>query len=137
MEAKNGETSKKIWVAPERGFQYLKYESQHPTPVDALDSEVPMKALTIWRTTISYQQYGEIWFPKAVFTQYAWLDFKPEDPIISGQMLEIKRFKVNHDIPPETFTVDVPDDVMITVNHQKQKLSKQEFLKRYGQHLDN
>ena len=137
LETKDREMSKKIWVAPERGFQYLKYESQRPTPVDALDSEIPMEALTIWRTTISYQQYGEIWFPKAVFTEYTWLDFKPEDPIISGQMLEIKRFKVNHDIPPETFTVDVPDDVMITVNHQKQKLSKQEFLKRYGQHIDN
>ena len=64
-------------------------------------------------------------------------DFKPEDPIISGQKLEIKNFRINHDIPPETFTVDIPDDAMITVDREKQKLSKAEFLKRYGQQSDN
>ena len=87
------------------------------------------------RTTISYQQYGEVWFPKAVFNEYSWLDFKPEDPILSGQQLEVKNFKINHDLPPETFIVDLPDDAMITVNREKQKLSKAEFLKRYGQRL--
>ena len=133
LEAKDGKKSEKIWIAPERGFQYLKHEYIVPRPVDALDSDIPMEALTISRTTISYQQHGEVWFPKVVFDEYAWLDFKPEDPIISGQMLEIKNFKINHDIPPETFTVDIPDDAMITVNQQNKKLSKAEFLKQYGQ----
>ena len=132
LEAKQGKRSEKIWIAPERGFRYLKHESQSLTPVDALDSDVPMEALTIIRTTISYQQYGETWFPKIVHSEYSWLDFKPEDPIISGQMLEIKNFKVNHDLPPETFTVDIPDDAMIKVAGIKQELSKQEFLKLYG-----
>ena len=131
LEAKQGDRSEKIWVAPERGFRYLKHESQHPTPVDALDSDVPMEALTIFRTTISYQQHGEIWFPKSVFSEYAWLDFKATYPIISRQTLEIKNFKVNHDIPPETFTVDLPDDATVRVNNQT--LSKSEFLKRYKQ----
>ena len=67
LEAKQGDTSKKIWIAPERGFRYLKHESQHPTPVDALDSDIPMEALAIDRITVSYQQFGEIWFPKTVF----------------------------------------------------------------------
>ena len=133
LEAKQGKRSEKIWIAPERGFQYLKHEYIVPRPVDALDSDIPMEALTITRTTISYQQHGEIWFPKTVFKEHAWLDFKPEDPIISGQMLEIKNFKINHDIPPETFTVDIPDDAMIMVNREKQKLSKAEFLEQYGQ----
>lgn len=137
LEAKDGDRTEKIWIAPERGFQHLKRESQFPRPVDALDSDIPMEALTIIRTIVSYQQFGEIWFPESVFSEYAWLDFKPVDPIISGQMLEIKNFKINHDIPPETFTVDIPDDAMITVNRQKQKLSKAEFLKRYGQQTDN
>ena len=83
LEAKQGKKSEKIWIAPEQGFRYLKHESQQPTPVDALDSDIPMEALTIFRTIISYQQHGEIWFPKAVFIEYAWLDFKPADPIIS------------------------------------------------------
>ena len=137
LEAKQGKKSEKIWIAPERGFQYLKYEYLFPRPVDALDSDIPMEALTISCTTISYQQHGEIWFPKRVFDEYAWLDFKPEDPIISGQMLEIKNFKINHNLPPDTFTVDIPDDAMITVNRQNKKLSKAEFLKQYGQQTEN
>ena len=137
LEEKDVDRPEKIWIAPDRGFRYLKRESQHLTPVDALDSDVPMEAPTVFRTTISYQQHGEVWFPKAVFHEYAWVDFKPEDPIISGQKLEVKNFKINHDIPPETFTVDIPDDAMITVNREKQKLSKAEFLKRYGQQTNN
>lgn len=133
LEATHGKRSEKIWIAPEIGFQYLKHEYITQRPVDALDSDIPMEAPTIIRTTISYQQHGEIWFPKAVFNEHAWLDFKPEDPIISGQRLEIKNFKINHDLPPDTFTVDIPDDVMITVNRQNKKLSKAEFLKQYGQ----
>ena len=132
LEEKGVDRPKKIWIAPDRSFRYLKHESQHLTPVDALDSDIPMEAPTISRTTISYEQHGEIWFPKTVSHEYFWVDFKPEDPIISGQMLEIKNFKINHDVPPETFTVDIPDDAMITVNPEKQKLSKTEFLKRYG-----
>ena len=137
LEAKDGDKTEKIWIAPDQGFRYLKHESQFPRPVDALDSEVPMEALWIDRTIISYQQHGEIWFPKAVFDESSWLDFKPKDPIISGQRLEIKNFKINHDIPPETFTVDIPDDAMITVNREKQKLSKAEFLKQYRQQTEN
>ena len=133
LEAKQEDRSKRIWIAPERGFRYLKHESQRPTPVDALDSDIPMEALTIFRTIITYQQHGEIWFPKAVFIEYAWLDFKPADPIISQRMLEIKNFKLNHDLPPKTFTVDIPGDAMIKVDGISKKLSKQEFLKRYGQ----
>ncbi|MDD9974651.1 MAG: hypothetical protein OXU27_11635, partial [Candidatus Poribacteria bacterium] len=133
LEAKQEDRSKRIWIAPERGFRHLKYEIQQPTPVDALDSDIPMEALTIFRTTITYQQHGEIWFPKAVFIEYAWLDFKPADPIISQRMLEIKNFKLNHNLPPETFTVDLPNDAMIKVDGISKPLTKQEFLKRYGQ----
>ena len=133
LEAKQEDRSKRIWIAPERGFRHLKYESQQPTPVDALDSDIPMEALTVFRTTITYQQHGEIWFPKAVFVEYAWLDFKPADPIISQRMLEIKNFKLNHNLPPETFIVDLPNDAMIKVDGISKALTKQEFLKRYGQ----
>ena len=131
LEAKQGDMSEKIWIAPERGFRSLKYESQFPRPVDALDSDIPMEALTIDRTTVSYQKLGEIWFPKSVLNEYAWLDFQATYPIISRQTLKVKDFKVNHIIPPETFIVDLPDGAMVRVN--RQTLSKEEFLKRYGQ----
>ena len=134
LEAKDGDTSEKIWIAPQQGFRYLKRESQFPRPVDALDSDIPMEALTIIRTTIRYQQFGEVWFPKAVFSEYAWLDFKATYPIISRERLELKNFKVNHDLPPDTFTVDIPDDAMIKVEGIDKPLTKQEFLKRYRQH---
>ena len=133
LEAKQGDMSEKIWIAPERGFRYLKHESQFPRPVDALDSDIPMEALTIDRTTVSYQKLGEIWFPKAVLSEYAWLDFQATYPIISRQTLELKNFKVNHIIPPATFTVDLPDGAMVRVN--RQTLSKAEFLKQYGELL--
>ena len=130
LEAKQGDISNKIWIAPERGFRYLKHESQLPRPVDALDSDIPMEALTIDRIIISYQQLGEIWFPKTVFREHAWLDFQATNPIIFRQTLEINNFKVNHAIPSETFTVDLPDGAVVGVN--RQILSKTEFLKQYG-----
>lgn len=133
LEAKQEKKSEKIWIAPERGFRYLKHESQFPRPVDALDSDIPMEALTIDRTTVSYQKLGEIWFPKSVLNEYAWLDFQATYPIISRQTLEVKDFKVNHTIPPETFTVDLPDGAMVRVN--RQTLSKAAFLKQYGKLL--
>ena len=133
LEAKQGDTSEKIWIAPKQGFRYLKYEIQHPTPVDALDSDIPMEALTIDRITISYEQFGEIWFPKKVFREHAWLDFQATNPILFRQTLEVKNFKLNHDIPPETFTVDLPDGAMIRVN--RQTLSKEEFLEQYRELL--
>ena len=136
LEAKHGDTSEKIWIAPGQGFRYLKRESRFPRPVDALDSDIPMEALTIIRTTISYQEFGEIWFPKVVFKEYAWLDFKATYPIISRETLELKNFKVNHDLPPETFIVDLPEDALIKVEGISKALTKQEFLKRYGQHID-
>ena len=131
LEAKRGKRSEKIWIAPERGFRYLKHETQFPSPVDALDSDIPMEALIIVRTIVSYQQYGEIWFPKTVFNESSWLDFKATYPIISRRTLAIKNFKVNYDIPAETFTVNLPDDATVRVNNQT--LSKTEFLKRYKQ----
>jgi hypothetical protein len=133
LEAQHGNSSEKLWITPEQGFRYLKYESRSPRPVDALDSDIPTEALTIDRTTVSYQQFGEVWFPKDCFREYAWLDFQATDPIILRQTLVVKNFKVNHDIPSETFIVDLPDSATVLVN--RQILSKEEFLKQYGELL--
>ena len=45
LEAKQEDRSKRIWIAPERGFRHLKYEIQQPTPVDALDFEALLAAI--------------------------------------------------------------------------------------------
>ena len=132
LESKQGDKSTKIWIAPERGFRHLKHESKYPLPVDALDSDIPMEALAITRTIIFYQQFGEIWFPKRVYCESSWVDFKVEEPVFFRQTLETKNFKINHSIPTETFTVEIPDDVFIQVEGINKVLSKKEFLEQFG-----
>ena len=131
LETKEGDKSTKIWIAPERGFQSIKRESKIPRPVDALDSDIPMEALTNTRTIILYEQFGKIWFPKRVISESFWVDFKVEEPVFFRQTLETKNFKINHPIPAETFTVEIPDEAMIRVDGNK-VLSKKEFLEQYG-----
>ena len=132
LEAKQGDKSTKIWIAPERGFRPLKHESKIPRPVDALDSDIPMEALTKNRTIIFYQQFGKIWFPKRVYCESFWVDFKVEEPIFFRQTLETKNFKINHSIPAERFTVEIPDDAFIRVEEINKLLSKKEFLEQFG-----
>lgn len=132
LESKQGKKSTTIWIAPERGFLPLKRESKIPRPVDALDSDIPMEALTNTRTIIFYQQFGEIWFPKKVLSESFWVDFKVEEPVFFRQTLETKNFKINHSIPAETFTVEIPDGAFIRVEGINKALSKKEFLKQFG-----
>ena len=82
---------------------------------------------------MSYEQHGEAWFPKTGVGANFWIDSEGKEHFISRQTLETKGFKVNHPIPPETFTVDISDDAMIRVAELRQKLPKKEFLQRYGQ----
>lgn len=130
LETKEEDKSTKIWIAPERGFRPIKRESKIPRPVDALDSDIPMEALTNNRTIIWYEQFGKIWFPKRVISESFWVDFKVEEPIFFRQTLETKNFKINHSIPAERFAVEIPDEAMIRVDGDK-VLSKKEFLEQY------
>lgn len=132
LEAKQGDKSTKIWIAPERGFRLLKRESKIPRPVDALDSDIPMEALTNTRTIIWYEQFGKIWFPNRVISESFWVDFKVEEPVFFRQTLETKNFKINHSIPAERFTVEIPDDAFIRVEEINKVLSKKEFLEQFG-----
>lgn len=126
-------TFERIWISPEHGFRFLKYEHQAPLKVGVINSNIKKGTLAITRVTVSYQQHGEVWFPDAGVIETSWLDSDGAEHILIQQVLETKDFKVNIPIPPETFTIEIPDDALIKVIGLKEKLSKNEFLKIYKQ----
>jgi hypothetical protein len=123
----------RFWIAPSQGFRCLKYEECSPLEVDVMFSDVKKGTPSIFRRSMSYEQHAEAWLPKTGVGANFWIDSDGKEHFISRMTLETKGFKVNHPIPPETFTVDIPDDAMIWAGTLRQRLSKQEFLQRYGQ----
>ena len=123
----------RFWIAPSQGFRYLKYEECSPLKVDVMYSNIRKGTPSIFRQSMSYERHGKVWFPKTGVGANFWIDSAGKEHFISRQTLETKGFKVNHPIPPETFTVNIPDDAMIWVGELRQKLPKKEFLQRYGQ----
>lgn len=126
-------TYEKFWIAPSQGFRYLKYEECSPLKVDVMFSDIKKGTPSVHRGLMSYEQHGEVWFPRTGVGENFWIDSTGKEHFISRMTLETKGFKVNHPIPSETFTVDIPDDAMIWVDTLRQKLPKKEFLQRYGQ----
>ena len=134
LEAKQDQQEGKIerfWIAPEQGFRFLKYERHEPRKRDSLGGDFKKGALSTDRTLISYEKYGEVWFPKRGVQRNLHIDSDGKEHFYSGMILVVKDFKVNLAIPPETFSVEIPDDAMIKVQGLHKKLSKKEFLKRY------
>jgi hypothetical protein len=131
IEDKQDDTFTRIWISPECGFRYLKYEVQEPTKVDINDGKIKKGTFMNTRVTISHQQFGEIWFPKKGIINTSQIDSDGKKHILIRQTIETKNCKLNISIPEETFTMDIPDGVEIRVNNRK--LSKSEFLRQYGQ----
>ena len=121
----------RFWIAPEQGFRFLKYEQRKPRKKDSLGGDFKKGTLSITRTIITYKKHGELWFPKTGVQRNLHIGSDGKEHFYSGMILKIKDFKVNLAIPPETFSVDIPDDVMINVQGLHKELSKKEFLKRY------
>ncbi|MCG9127033.1 hypothetical protein JT359_05460 [Candidatus Poribacteria bacterium] len=130
-ENANVNNYEKFWIAPEQGFRYLKRETLHPVKVDFIDGSVKKGTPYLMRITASYKQYGETWFPKKYQSEQFWIDTNGKRHAHNGMTLEIKDLKVNHNILPKVFTVDIPDDAMIRVKGLRKDLSKVEFLQRY------
>ena len=126
-------TYERFWIAPSKGFRYLKYEERSPLKIDVMFSNIKKGTPSVHRGWMSYEQHGEVWLPKTGVGENFWIDLEGREHFISRMTLETKDFKVNHPIPSETFTVDIPDDAMIWVDTLRQKLPKKEFLQRYGQ----
>lgn len=123
----------RCWIAPGQGFRCLKHEKKSLLRVDVLESDIKKGTPSSSITSASYQQYGDIWLPKKASTEHSWIDADGTRHLISRMSLETKDFKVNHPIPAETFTVEIPDDALIWVGELHKELSKKEFLERYGQ----
>ena len=123
----------RFWIAPSKGFRCLKYEECLFLKVDVMFSNIKKGTPSVHRTLMSYEQHGEAWFPKTGVGENFWIDSEGQEHFISQMTLETKDFQVNHPVPPETFTVDIPDDALIWVDMLRQELPKKEFLQRYGQ----
>ncbi|RKU27977.1 hypothetical protein C6497_10405 [Candidatus Poribacteria bacterium] len=121
-EDKQTDTFTRIWISPEQGFRFVKFETQEPNKTDG--------TLINTRVTISHQKFGEIWFPKICTTETSRIDTDGKKHTFHSAIVT-KDFKLNHPVPPKTFTVDIPDDAIIQVNDRE--LSKAEFLQRHKQ----
>ena len=119
---KQTDTFTRIWISPERGFRFVKFEAQEPNKRDG--------TLVNTRVTVSHQKFDEIWFPKRCVLETTRIDNTGKKHTFQ-QTIVTRDFKLNQPIPSMTFTVDIPDDAIIRVNNRE--LSKAEFLKEYRQ----
>ncbi len=118
----------KIWISPEQGFNFLKYEYRF-----ALKTTLPSRGLSrgtplVERRRAFYKKYEDVWFPKQTFIESYFIDKNGQEQLLTKTEIETKNFRVNHDIPEATFVVEVPDTVPIWVDDLRKNLSKKEFL---------
>ncbi|MCG9129287.1 hypothetical protein JT359_16990 [Candidatus Poribacteria bacterium] len=121
-EEKQSDTFTRIWISPEQGFRYVKFEAQEPNKTDG--------NLNYTRVFVTHQKFGEIWFPRIFVSETTRFD-TTGNKITSLTTLTTKDFKLNHPILPKTFTVEIPNDAILRVNNRK--ISNVEFLKKYKQ----
>lgn len=123
----------RFWVSPEHGFRYLKYENRFLRKRDTADGRIKKGTPSVRRVTLSYGIHGEdVWFIKSGVSEAFWVDSEGAEHLVSRTTIKAENFMVNHDIPSKRFTVEIPDDALIHVRELRKKLSKTEFLERYG-----
>jgi hypothetical protein len=138
LEAKQpdqqGDSFERIWVSPELGLRYLQYESQFLSAVDSADGQIKKGTPAVRRIRLSYGLYGEdAWFVTNGIAETLWIDTDGEEHLINRAIIETQNFIVNHEIPPEVFTVDLPDNATIQVEAGDKKLSQEEFRQWYDE----
>ena len=138
LEAKQpdqqGDSFERIWVSPELGLRYLQYESRFLSAVDSADGQIKKGTPAVRRIRLSYGLYGEdAWFLTNGIAETLWLDADGEEHLINRAIIETQNFIVNHEIPPEVFTVDLPDNATIQVEAENKKLSQEEFRQWYDE----
>ena len=138
LEAKQpdqqGDRFERIWVSPELGLRYLQYESRFLSAVDSADGQIKKGTPAVRRIRLSYGLYGEdAWFLTNGIAETLWIDADGEEHLINRAIIETQNFIVNHEIPPEVFTVDLPDNATIQVEAEDKKLSKKEFRQWYDE----
>ncbi len=118
----------RIWVSPELGLRYLKYENRFLNEEDSADGHIKKGTPTLRRVKLSYGLYGEdAWFITNGIAETFRIDSDGAEHLISRAIIETQNFVVNHGIPPEVFTVTIPDNATIQVGTEGEKLSKEEF----------
>ena len=138
LEAKQpnqqGDSFERIWVSPELGLRYLQYESRFLSAVDSADGQIKKGTPVVRRIRLSYGLYGEdAWFVTNGIAETLWIDTDGEEHLINRAIIETQNFIVNHEIPPEVFTVDLPDNATIQVETEDKKLSQEEFRQWYNE----
>lgn len=134
LEAKQENGFERIWVSPELGLRYLQYESRFLSAADSEDGQIKKGTPSVRRIRLSYGLYGEdAWFVTNGIAETFWIDADGEEHLINRAIIETQNFIVNHEIPPEVFTVDIPDDATIQVETLGEKLSEGEFRQWYDE----
>ena len=124
----------RIWVSPELGLRYLKYESRFLSATDSADRQIKKGTPSVRRIRLSYELYSEdAWFVTNGIAETVWVDSDGEEHLINRAIIETQNFIVNHEIPPEIFTVDIPDNATIQVEALDAELSEAEFRQWYDE----
>ena len=124
----------RIWVSPELGLRYLQYENRSLNEADSADGHIKKGTPTLRRVRLSYGLYGEdAWFLTNGIAETFWIDSDGTEHFINRAIIETQNFVVNHEVPPEIFTVDIPDNATIQVGTEGKKLSREEFRQWYGE----
>ena len=124
----------RIWVSPELGLRYLQYENRSLSKADSADGHIKKGIPTLRRVRLSYGLYGEdAWLVTNGIAEIFWIDSDGAEHLISRAIIETQNFVVNHEVPAEVFTVDIPDNATIQVGTEGKNLSKEEFRRWYGE----
>lgn len=124
----------RIWVSPELGLRYLQYENRFLSEVDSTDGQIKKGTPTLRRVRLSYGLYGEdAWFVTNGIAETFRIDPGGAEHLISRAIIETQNFVVNHEVPYEVFTVDIPDNATIQVETEGKNFSKEEFRQWYGE----
>ena len=128
----------RIWVSPELGLRYLKYENRFFSAADSADGQIKRGTPLVKRIRLSYGLHGEdAWFVTNGIAETFWIDADGEEHLINRAIIETQNFIVNHEIPTDVFTVDIPGDATIQVETLNKKLSEAEFRQWYDEiHLE-
>lgn len=124
----------RFWISTEQGMHYVKYENRFLRKRNSPDGTIKKGTPSVRRVTLSYELHGEeAWFVKSGVSESFWIDSDGEEHLVSRTTIETQNFIVNRHIPPETFTVEIPENATIHVKALDKKLSKARFLKWYGE----
>lgn len=124
----------RFWISTEQGMHYVKYENRFLWKRNSADGKIKRGTPSVRRVTLSYELHGEeSWFVKSGVSESFWIDPDGEEHLTSRATIDTQNFIVNRNIPPETFTVEIPEDAMIHVQALDKELSKARFLNWYSE----